>query len=154
VLTEKLSPKEKQELVARTEMRKPEADAWQRLPARAKKLETALKSPKLKKPSQVYDVLSKASADEILLLLYGSQLRLVQDRIRNYTKKYLPVSQEIIDADVEAKGLQPGTPKFRKAKEEMIAARLDGRTKKPAPPAPELSPPPPAPAPQRGRALR
>jgi tRNA nucleotidyltransferase (CCA-adding enzyme) len=151
VLTEKLNAKERQELIAQTEMRKAEVDAWQKLPARVKKLESALKSPKLKKPSQVYEVLSKAPGDEILLLLYQSQLRLVQDRIRNYFQKYLPMSQEITDAEVEAKGLTPSTPKFRKAKEEMIAARVDGRTKKPPPP--PVEPPPPIPG-QRGRPVR
>ena len=39
VLTEKLSPKEKQGLIKQTEMHKSEVDAWQKLPLRAKKLE-------------------------------------------------------------------------------------------------------------------
>jgi tRNA nucleotidyltransferase (CCA-adding enzyme) len=152
VLTEKLNAKEKQALVKQTEMRKAEVDAWQKLPARVKKLEAALKSPRLKKPSQIYELLAKSPGDEILLLLYQSQVRLVQDRIRNYYQKYLPVSQEITDAEVEAKGVAAGTPKFRKAKDEMIAARLDGRTKRPPPP--PLDPPTPVPAAQRGRAVR
>src|SRR5439155_2348887 len=113
VLTEKLSAKDKQALIAQTEMRKAEVDAWQKLPARVKKLEAALKSPRLKKASQLYELLSKSPGDEILLLLYQSQVRLVQDRIRTYFQKYLPLSQEITDAEVEAKGVAPGTPKFR-----------------------------------------
>ena len=152
VLTEKLSARDKQNLIKQTEMRKAEADAWQKLPARAKKLEAALRSPRLKKPSQVFDVISKAAADELLFLLYHSQVRLIQDRIKNYVQKYLPLSQEITDAEVEAKGVAPGTPKFHKLKEEMVAARLDGRTKKPAPPPVEA--PAPVLAGQRGRAVR
>ena len=73
-------------------------------------------------------------ADEILFLLYQSAQRLVQDRIRNYLQKYMALAQEITDAEVEAKGVVAGTPKFQKLKAEMIAARLDGRTKKPVPP--------------------
>jgi hypothetical protein len=49
---------------------------------------------------------------------------------------------EVTDAEVkEASGLEPGSPKFQKAREERIAAHLDGRVRKPAPP-PEPEPPP------------
>jgi len=134
VLTEKLNPREKQSLIKQTEMRKSEVDSWQKLPLRAKKLDAAVRSAKLKKPSQIYDLLSKAPADEMLFLLYHSPVRLIHDRIKNYLQKYIPLSQEITDAEVEAAGAAPGTPKFQKLKEEMISARLDGRTKKPPPP--------------------
>src|SRR5262249_27973571 len=56
VLTEKLSARDKQALIKQTEMRKAEVDAWQKLPGRAKKLETTLRSARLKKPSQIYEV--------------------------------------------------------------------------------------------------
>jgi tRNA nucleotidyltransferase (CCA-adding enzyme) len=134
VLAEKLNPREKLALIKQTEMRKSEVDSWQKLPARAKKLEGALRSARLKKPSQIFDLLSKAPADEILFLMYHSPVRLIQDRIRNYLQKYIPLSQEITDAEVEATGVPPGAPKFQKVKDEMISARLDGRTKKPPPP--------------------
>jgi tRNA nucleotidyltransferase (CCA-adding enzyme) len=134
VLTENLNAKDKAALIKQIEMRKSEVDVWQKLPARAKKTEAVLKSPRLKKPSQIYDVFSKTPADEILFLLYHSSVRLIQDRIRNYLQKYIPLSQEITDAEVEAKGVAMGTPKFQKLKAEMVAARLDGRTKKPPPP--------------------
>jgi tRNA nucleotidyltransferase/poly(A) polymerase len=151
VLTEKLSPREKQALIKQTEMRKSEVDAWQKLPLRAKKLDGALKSARLRKPSQIYDVLVKAPADEILFLLYHSAARVVQDRLKNYFQKYIPLSQEITDAEVEAKGVTPRTPKFQKLKDEMVAARLDGRTKRPPPPPVE----PVAVSPmQRGRGVR
>ena len=107
------------------------AESWTKAAAR---WNGPLKSPRLKKPSQIYDVLSKTPADEILFLLYYSSVRLIQDRIRNYLQKYIPLSQEITDAEVEAKGVAMGTPKFQKLKAEMVAARLDGRTKKPPPP--------------------
>jgi tRNA nucleotidyltransferase (CCA-adding enzyme) len=133
-LTEPLNAKERQALIDHIEMSKAEVDAWKKLPARATKLETALKSARLKKPSQIYAVLVKAPSDEILFLLYQSPLRLVQDRIRNYLQKYIALAQEITDAEVEAKDVKPGTPKFQKLKAEMVNARLDGRTRKPVPP--------------------
>ncbi len=132
-LTEKLSAREKLALVQNTGMQKSDVDLWQKLEARAKKLEKELKAPKLNRPSQVYQVLSKAPGDQIMFLLIRSPLRIVQDRIRHYLQKYLPAAQEVSDDEVRAKGVEPGTPKFRKVKEEIIAQRLNARPKKPAP---------------------
>jgi hypothetical protein len=92
----------------------------------------------------VYQTLVKAPGDQVLFLLLRSAERLVQDRIRNYLQKYLSAAQEVGDSDVVAPGVQPGTPKFEKAKAELIAARLDARPKK-IPPPPPVEEPPPAP---------
>jgi hypothetical protein len=98
-------------------------------------------------------VLSKARGDEVLFLLMRSPLRIVQDRIRNYLQKYLPLAQEVTDDEVRAKGVEPGTPKFQKAKDELIVQKLNARPKKPAP---EEVAEPPAEPPQTGgrKALR
>ena len=136
LLTEKLSPKEKAALVRATEMRKSEAELGVKAAAGAKKLERELKSPKLRKPSQVYQILSAAPGEQVYLLYMNTGLRVVQDRIKNYFQKYLPAALEITDRQVAASGLDPGSPKFKKTKEEMIRVRLDARPK----PAPEVPP--------------
>jgi len=139
VLTEKLSPKERSGLIASSGLGKEDVDAWQKLDTRSKKLEKDLKSARLNRPSLLYFALSKAPGDQVLYLLMKSGERLVQDRIKNYLQKYLPQAQEVTDREVAATtGLEPGTPKFRKAKDEAIAARLDARPKKVVPePEPE-----------------
>ncbi len=153
VLTEKLTPKEKAALVKALGMPKADLDAWQKLDARSKKLERDLKSAKLTRASNLYQLLSKAPGDQILYLLLRSQLRLAQDRIRNYLQKYLPMAQEVTDDEVRAKGVEPGTPKWDKAKEEVIAAKLNARPKKPVPEeVPPPGPQPPGPVP--GGSLR
>ncbi|MBI4889221.1 MAG: CCA tRNA nucleotidyltransferase [Acidobacteria bacterium] len=151
-LTQLLSPKEKAALIANTKMAKEEAAPWQKLEASAKKLETLLKSAKLHKASHVYDCLNKALGEQVLFLFLNSGQRIVQDRIRNHFTKYLPTAMEVSDAEVtQASGFEPGHAKFAKAREERIAAHLDGRIRKPAPP-PE---PEPAPAtPGRGPIVR
>lgn len=148
-LTEKLAPKEKAALVRCCGLGRREVDLWQKLEARSKKLERELKSARLQKPSRIYAVLSGAPGDQVLFLLLRSNLRLVQDRVRNYLQKYLPAALEVTDREVAAAGVTPGTPKFRKLRDEMIAARLDSRPRKPVPP-PETAAEPsgPAPAPQ------
>jgi len=136
VLLERLSPKEKQAFAKATEMRKPELELSQKLEARAKKLESALRSARLRKASQVYFVLAKAEPDEILFLLYRSALKPVQERLRNYFQKYLPTLQEVTPEEWAAVDSKAG-PRRAKARDEFIANRLDRRVRKPAPvPAP------------------
>jgi tRNA nucleotidyltransferase (CCA-adding enzyme) len=142
VLMEKLSSKERLELAKAAALDKAEISAWQKLEPAAKKLERELKSPKLQKPSHLYHLLVKAPGELILYLLVYSNERLVQDRIRNYFQKHLPASLEVTDEMVAATGVAPGTPKFQKAKEEMIVTRLNARPKK-VEPVPEPPPPPP-----------
>ncbi len=142
ILFEKLNAKEKSALIKAAELSRQEINATQKMEAAAKKLERDLKSAKLQKPSQLYQILIKAPGELVLCLMVYSDQRLVQDRIKNYFGKYLPASLEITDEMVAASGVAPGTPKFAGAKEKMILARLDARPKKPAP-EPEPPPPPP-----------
>ncbi|MBL8176191.1 MAG: CCA tRNA nucleotidyltransferase, partial [Bryobacterales bacterium] len=134
LITEKLAPKERSAMMKAIEATKAESDCVSKLEARGKKLEAVLKSAKLQKPSQVYNVLAAEPGDTMLLLLMRSQQRIVQDRIRNYLQKYLLAALEVTDKDIEAEGLKPGTPKFKARKAEKIAARLDARPKKVVPP--------------------
>jgi len=151
-LTQLLSAKERAALIANTKMTKEETGPWQKLETHAKKLESLLKSAKLSKASQIYAALSKAAGEEILYLHLKSQQRLVQDRIKNHLTKYLPTALDVTDAEItEVSGLEPGNPKFAKAREDRVNAHLDGRVRKPAPP-PEPEPPPPTP--MRGTLLR
>ena len=138
-LTEKLSAKEELALIKATELRKPDVDLWQKLPARAKKLETALRSARIRKPSHVYFLVAKAEPDEILFLMYHSALKPVQERLRNYFQKYVPLLLEVTPEEWAAVDGKAG-PKAKKAREEFITNRLDRRPKKPVPP-PEPPPP-------------
>ena len=151
VLTEQMTPKEEQSLIHGAGLQKAEADLWLKLGALAKKLESALRSPRIRKPSQVYQIASEAAPDEILFLLYRSSLKPVQERLRNYFQKYLPAVQEIAAEELARVEGKPGTPRYQKARAEFIARRLDHPPRKPAPPPPA---PPPLPEPQplrRGR---
>lgn len=134
LLTEKMTPKDKSAFIQTTALTKTEQSLWKNLDARAKKLEKALGSEKVKKASQIYALLSTAPGDEILYLLCRSQQRLIQDRLKNYLQKYIVTAQEVTEADVVEKGGVPGTAKFETVRKSVIFGRLDGRIKKPAPP--------------------
>jgi tRNA nucleotidyltransferase/poly(A) polymerase len=141
-LTQKLTPKEKSGLIAATKMEKAEIDPWQKLEARAKKLETKLKGASLNKASLVYDCLIHASGEEMLMLHLQSGQRIVQDRIKNFLTKYLPTASDVTDEEVtQVSGFDTSHARFAKAREERIAAHLDGKVRKPPPP-PEPEPEP------------
>jgi hypothetical protein len=154
VLFEKLNPKERSAVMSAAELTRVEAAAPEKLAGAAKKLERDLKSPKLQKPSQLYALLSKTPGEQVLYLAVYSTQRIVHDRIRNYFQKYLPAALEVTNEVVAATGVTPGTPKFQRAKDEMIVTRLDARPKKPAPAAEPLPPPPPMSGFVRGSGMR
>ena len=143
-LMEKLTPKDKSTLVKNCQLSKPDLNAAAKLPLSAKKFEKTLKAPKLKRPSLVFTTLSEGVGEEIMFVLARSTERLVLDRVKNYFQKYLPMAQEVTDAEVTLETeLEPASPKFAKTKATMISKRLDARPKKLSPE--EEAPPPSAP---------
>ena len=129
-LTDKLTPKEKSGLLKAVEMPKAELDRIRNLEPRARNLEQALKSARVKKPSHVYRILAEAPVDEMIFLLGNSVQRVVQERIRNYLQKYLPIMQEVPPADWGALEGEPGTPKYIRNRQVFLASRLDVRQRK------------------------
>jgi tRNA nucleotidyltransferase/poly(A) polymerase len=145
-LTQPLSPKERAALLEQTEMTKEEAEPWQKLEAHSKKLEATLKSAKLNRASLIWTTVKASAGEQVFLLALKSTERLVQDRLKNFFSKYMATVGEISDLEVtESSGVASGTPEFAKARDTYIAARLDGRIKKPVLPEPE---PEPVPAPR------
>ncbi len=150
VLTEEMKTKERTTFFAAFGIDPAEWEAGRKLKPRAAKLEAALKSPALRRPSQVYNALCDAPLADILTLLYESSQRIVQERLRNYLEKYLQEASEITDAQVELTGAKPGTAQFRKAKTALIAARLNA----PIPQTPPDAPATPSPVPAGGAPAR
>ena len=142
-LTAKMTPKEKTAFFKAFDFAKADMDQMRQLEPRARKLELALKSARVKKPSHVYLILSEAPGDEIAYLLANSAERVVHDRINNYLQKYRPTMLEVPPAEWQALEGQPGTPKYNRSRQAFLAAHLDIRPRKPAEaPAPEPPAPP------------
>ncbi len=137
VLLEKLNASERASVVRSFELSPVETAAFKKLDADAAKLEAALKSPGARRPSDVWNVLHGASTDQVLMVLYESGVRVVQDRIRAFYEKYLQEAQEITEEQVLATGAKRGTAKFEKTFKALIAARLNARPKKVVEPEPE-----------------
>jgi tRNA nucleotidyltransferase/poly(A) polymerase len=147
LLLEKLSPKERSQLIKTVGLAKEPVEAALKLEAKAKKLEKELAGAKLQRPSALYALLSKIPGEIIIFTVMRSSQRLVVDRLKNYLQKYLPAAQEVTEQDVIERGGKVGTPKFDKLQQQLIAARLDARPKKIVPV--EAPPPPPPSGPGR-----
>ena len=139
-LTEKLTPKELSGLLKASGLNQKDVNLWKKLEANGKKLEKAMKSAKLKKPSLIYRALIGQPGEEILYVLSRSGERLVQDRIKNYLQKYVTVAAEVTDAEVS---VPIDSPKFKKFKDDLVNKRLDARPKKIVVPEVVLPPSPP-----------
>lgn len=148
-LFEKLSPKDKAALIKTTELTKADIDQFQKIDARAKKLEAALRAPRVRKPSHVYHILATAAPEDVLFVLYHSAVKPVQERIRNHFQKYLPTVQEITPEEWATIEPKAGTPKYAKAREEFISEILNRKPKKVV--EEEVPAPPPEPEPMVGR---
>ncbi len=143
-LMEKLSDRERKDLIQRVGLTKEDLQPWRDLERRVKKLEATLESARLNRASLVYETLRKQPGEDVLYLFLHTGKRLVHDRIKNHLQKYLETAHEVVDKDLAPLNLEPGTPKFEQAKLDRIHAILDGRIRKPVPP-PEPPPPPPPP---------
>jgi len=156
VIFEKLSPKDRADALKALALPATDLNGLKKLEAGWKKLEKDIRSPKVHKPSQVWEVLESAGENEILMVLYESDQRVVQDRIRAFYSKYLPLAQEVTEEQVVASlgvksTIKPGTPKFAKAMRDAIIKHLNARPKKPVEPEVPAIPPPPPPGPPRAR---
>ena len=96
-------------------------------------LEKDLKSAKLQKPSQVYQLLSKAAgrSDSVPA---GAFFRTPSARSHQKLLAEIPARRagSHRGATSSRPGAKPGTPKFQKVREELILTRLDARPKKSA----------------------
>ena len=155
-LTEKLSPKEKQALIKATEMPKADVDQWQKLEARAKKLETALRAAA--DPQTFARLPHRGGGARRTRSCSCSTTRRskpVQERLRNHFQKYLPAVQEITPeewAPIEGK---PGTPPLHQGPDmHSLTNRLDRRPRKPEvvePTGESVAPAPEAPVARKAR---
>ena len=145
LLLEKLSPRERTQLTKSIGFEEGILEVSAKLENRASKVEKELATARITRPSALYWLLNKVPGEILLFLMARSGQRLVLDRIKNYLQKYLPAAQEVTDADVLAKGVELGTPKFEKMRQQLITAHLDAKPKKPV----VEEPPPPVPVPGR-----
>ena len=134
-LTEKLPAKDRAAFIKNIGLSRREVDQWQKLEAKAQE---AGKGLEVGETAETVEGLSGAfrGAGRADAVPAGAFLRKdwCMTASRTILRKYLPTAQEVTDRDVLATGVKTGTPKFQKAREELILTRLDARPKKIPPP--------------------
>jgi hypothetical protein len=129
-LTQKLPRKEKTALAKRLQITSEEIQPWARLESVAKPVEKALKSSGLNRPSRVYETLRGVPGERVLFLYLHSADRIVHDRSATTSRNtFWPPRRSPTRT-----WPRPGSsrhPYLAKVKDEMIAAKLDGRNWKP-----------------------
>jgi hypothetical protein len=141
ILTDKLGVRDRAEVAKGLGLSAEEAGGLKTLAAQASQLDSDVGSTRMRRPSDVWSTVRTASTDEILMALYRSKNAVVEERIRAYYEKYLPQSLEVTEEEVLATGAKAGTPKFDKARQTLIAARLNAKPPKPEEEAEEIAEP-------------
>ena len=141
VVFEKLTPRERAQVVKSLALEKHHTENASKLEARAKKADKEIAALRVSRPSGLYNALTKVPGEVLLLVLMRSTQRTVLDRVKNFLQKYLPLAQEVTEQDVINAGAIPGTPKFAKIQQQVINSRLDARPKKVVVEEPVVPPP-------------
>ncbi len=130
VMTEKMSAKDRTETLKAFALDAEGVAAFKELEASAKELGAKLQAPSMK-PALIYETVSAATPDQILLALYKNSAEIVTERVQAYFQMYLPMAQEITEADVLETGAKPGTAKYDKAYKTLITQKLNAKPKPP-----------------------
>jgi tRNA nucleotidyltransferase (CCA-adding enzyme) len=129
LLTRKLPPSDRAQVAKRLGLKAAEAQAFRNLPADAARLAKELGGKSGAKPTKLYQLLSTTRPDLILLVLAESPQATVQNRIRNYLRKFLPMRARLPEKELEQLGVAPGTPRLQKIQEQFFYAMLEGKVR-------------------------
>ncbi len=113
-MTDGATAREKAGIAEGLGVTKESQDTLKNLTLRARKLESAIVAPSVKRPADLYLTMKAFAPDEILLALNTCGQRVVQDRLRNTLQKHFLVAAEM-----------------RGASEAEIVRRLNEKPKKP-----------------------
>jgi tRNA nucleotidyltransferase/poly(A) polymerase len=127
LLTRKLPPGERAQVAKRLSLRPAEAQVFRRLPEEANRLAREVGGKAGSKPGKLYQVLSEAAPALILLVLVEYPKPAVQNRIKNYLRKFLPMRSKLPERELEQLGVAAGTPRSRKILEQVFYAMLEGK---------------------------
>jgi len=127
LLTRKLSPSDRTLVSKRLRLKGPDAQAFRKLPDAARRLAKDLGGKAAATPTRLYQLLSAAQPELILLVLVESPQTAIQGRVRNYLRKYLPLRSKLPEKELEQLGVAAGTPRSQKILEQFFYALLEGK---------------------------
>jgi tRNA nucleotidyltransferase/poly(A) polymerase len=129
LLTRKLPSRERAQFAKRLGLRQPDAQAFRKLPDEANRLAKEVGGKAGAKATKLYQLLSTAPPELILLVLVEYPQAKVQTRIRNYLRKFLPMRSKLPEKELEQLGVPAGTPRAQKILEQFFYAMLEGKVR-------------------------
>ena len=127
LLTRMLPPRDQTQVAERLHLKRPERDTFRKLGENARRLAKELGGKTAGTPTKLYQLLSAAPPELILLVQAEYSQTTIQTRIRNYLRKYLPLRSKLPEKELQELGVAPETPRFRKILDSYFLALLEGK---------------------------
>jgi tRNA nucleotidyltransferase (CCA-adding enzyme) len=134
ILTRKLSSSERSSLYRRLQLRASEITQPDKAEAAAKKLAKDLGGSQGNTATRAFQLLSKATPDQLLLLLAGYPVATpakVSARLKSYIEKHLPLRSQLPVSELVAKGVPAGSMRLQKILDAYFFALIEGGLRTP-----------------------
>jgi tRNA nucleotidyltransferase/poly(A) polymerase len=131
LLMQKVSPRDRKAFYDRLKLGKAERNLPQKLEGEAKKLAKEVGGKNGKVPTKLYQMLSTAPPDALLLLMANFPQATIQSRIKTYFGKYLPMRNNLPEKELQELGVAPGKPRYQKILDAYFLASIEGQLRTP-----------------------
>lgn len=123
----KLPPRDQDQIAKRLGLKRPQIQAVRKLETDAKRLAKDLMGKEGSNPTRLYNLLSNAASDLIVLLQTEFPQTKVQARIKTFLQKYLPLRAHLPSKELSDMGVPAGTPRHQKILEAYFYQVLEGK---------------------------
>jgi tRNA nucleotidyltransferase/poly(A) polymerase len=131
LLCGKLPVKDQVQLLQRIALKKAEWNLSQKEEAEAKRLAKEMQGKAGNIPTKLFQMLSKASPDVLLILLVSYPQPKVQVRLKAYLTKYLPLRRHLPERELQQLGVKAGTVRYQKILDAYFFAAIEGELRTP-----------------------
>jgi hypothetical protein len=131
LLCGKLPAKDQNQLLQHIGLKKTEWNLSQKEEQQAKHLAKEIQGKAGSVPTKLFQMLSKASPDTLLILLVSYPQAKVQTRLKAYLTKYLPLRLHLPEKEVQQLGVKSGTARYQKILDAYFFAAIEGELRTP-----------------------
>ena len=131
LLCGKFPTKDQDQLRQRIDLKKTEWSLSQKEEQQAKRLAKEIQGKAGSTPTKLFQMLSKASPDVLLILLVSYPHVKVQTRLKAYLTKYLPLRLHLPEKELQQLGVKAGTARYQKILDAYFFACIEGELRTP-----------------------
>lgn len=127
----KLPARDQKALCDRIRLPKAQRHLPQKLEAEARKLAKELGGKAAASPTRLFQLLARTEPDVLLLLLTRFPQKTVQNRLKTYFTKFLPLRANLPEKELQELGVKPGTARYQKILDAYFFASIEGALRTP-----------------------